>query len=91
MKSTPLGHDHYRPQRPVAARKSGGSDDMRFEYKSCATWPKGTFDSQDNYTEDYHFTESEAKGVCELLHKNGAGGDGVAFPLRTWTERIYLA
>lgn len=55
-------------------------------YKSCAQWPKGVFDSQNNYTEDEHEFHEQAYGVCHLLETKGAGGDGKEFPIKTWVD-----
>jgi len=42
----------------------------------------------DQVTSDKHYSESEASGVCSLLHRNGFGGDRKVFPVRTWVEPI---
>lgn len=61
------------------------------KYKSCAAWPKGTFDDlpTPNETSDTHDTLEQALAVCQALVKNGAGGDGKAFPIRAWMERVF--
>lgn len=63
---------------------------MHFKYKSLAQWPAGTVyvGNTDNITEDFHYSETEAKGVCRALEKTGFGGDGKIFPVKTWTEKV---
>lgn len=61
---------------------------MQKKYQSNATWPKGTFDSQNNQTKDTHDTKEHAQSVCSMLHKYGAGGNGKSFPLKTWVTDI---
>lgn len=56
-------------------------------FKSNAEWPKGTCDFLDNVSEDKHSTYEEAKAVCSMLERDGHGGDGEIFPLRTWVSR----
>lgn len=56
-------------------------------FKSCASWPAGTFDCLGNYTEDIHASRESAWGVCQLLAQHGAGGNGI-LPLKTWVEEI---
>ena len=58
------------------------------KFKSCAEWPKGTFDEIGNYSDDLHGTKEQALAVCRLLNENGAGGDRKAFPLKTWVQPV---
>lgn len=60
--------------------------DDRTEFKSCAEWPEGTFSLCNNTTRDTHATAEAAEAVCMLLRRNGAGGEGKVFPIRTWVE-----
>ena len=57
------------------------------KYKSIALWPKheGIYDDR---SEDTHDTEKQAQCVCRMLEKQGFGGDGVIFPIKTWVEPI---
>lgn len=57
-----------------------------FHFKSCANWPKGTFSAIGDKSEDTHQSLEAAVAICKLLRKQGAGGDGVSFPLATWVE-----
>ncbi len=55
---------------------------MKKKWASNAEWSDHTI------TTDYHYTQDEAKSVCRMLERDGFGGDGVHFPLRTWTEEV---
>lgn len=57
-------------------------------FKSCAWWPKGTLDFDDNYSEDYHHTLSAAQAVCEALQRKGFGWNGRIFPVKTLACKI---
>lgn len=56
-------------------------------FQSCAEWDKHTqgFHSN-NITKDQHETKEQAEGVCKLLRKEGLGGEGIWFPVKTWVE-----
>lgn len=57
------------------------------QWRSCAEWePVHGF--LNNITTDDHYTEDAAKAVCKILDKEGLGGNGNDFPVRTWTEAI---
>lgn len=57
-------------------------------FTSNAQWPEGTYPSGKDLTmADSHF-EKDADRVCELLEKDGWGGEGKVFPIRTWVERV---
>jgi len=43
---------------------------------------------QRNTTRDEHDTQRQAEAVCDALKRDGLGGEGKFFPLRTWTELI---
>lgn len=60
---------------------------MKKYYKSKALWPEGTIAY--NPSEDSHDTESAAFHVCKRLEKEGFGGDGKIFPIRTWVEPVH--
>lgn len=58
-------------------------------HRSFAQWPKGTLNyCSDQISTDDHWSEDEAKGVCQILHKNGFGGYKKVFPVKTWVEPI---
>ena len=58
------------------------------KYRSCAQWPDSVtgLSNIENITYDLHDTEEQALVVCRLLEMRGFAGDGVIFPLATWTE-----
>lgn len=47
------------------------------KYVSVAIWPKS---SGIGISTDEHDTKEQAQVVCQMLHKNGLGGDGEVFP-----------
>jgi hypothetical protein len=55
-------------------------------FKSFAQWPEGTCDFSNNISEDKHQTRSAAQSVCTALERDGFGGDGKIFPVKTWVE-----
>ncbi len=54
-------------------------------FKSIAEWPS---DSDVGRSEDEHDTRRQAEAVCERLERDGLGGMGQVFPLRTWVEEF---
>ena len=62
---------------------------MKQIWKSHAEWPESSeiigLDGT-RITTDNHPTESSAHAICNLLHKEGFGGDGKIFPIRTWVS-----
>lgn len=55
-------------------------------FESVAVWADvghGKF-----LTKDRHLTSREARTVCELLEKNGFGGEGLVFPESTEVREI---
>lgn len=60
-------------------------------HTSFAKWPDG-FDSgsirSDNVTTDNHDSKEAADVVCRMLEREGFGGDGQTFPVRTWSEPV---
>jgi hypothetical protein len=58
------------------------------KWESNAQWPIGTISRfEEVVTVDRHTTESAAIAVCRALEKEGYGGRGKHFPLRTWVGR----
>ena len=58
----------------------------RVRWLSKAEWPKGTCPG--DASDDTHDTRSQAQAICEMLSKQGFGGDRKIFPSRTWTEPV---
>ena len=59
-------------------------------YTSNAQWDLKVYRGMygDGITTDEHRTYEEAAGVCRLLEREGFGGMGADFPLRTWVEEV---
>jgi len=55
-------------------------------WTSNAQWPKGSViqSRANDKTTDFHSTESQAVAVCRMLERDGLGGNGKVFPIRTW-------
>ena len=60
------------------------------EWTSNAQWPEGSFKRtcSGQKSTDFHLTEAAAKAVCNMLERDGLGGEGEIFPLRTWVAKI---
>jgi hypothetical protein len=58
------------------------------KWDSFAEWPKGSIvqSRANDITTDTHLTEPAAQAVCRMLERDGLGGEGKIFPLRTWVE-----
>lgn len=52
------------------------------KFTSHVEWPAET---GIGVSEDTHDTQAQADAVCSFLRRNGLGGEGKVFPLRTWT------
>ncbi len=61
------------------------------KWKSCAEWDCTIpgFHTN-NVTTDAHDTRKAAEAVCRALERDGLGGDGVFYPVRTWVEHSSL-
>jgi len=57
------------------------------KWKSCAKW-EGNLEFSNSLTTDQHDTKEQAEAVCEMLERDGFGGDGIHFPINTWVEPI---
>lgn len=61
-------------------------------WKSCAQWHpevySGDYGAGDGVSRDIHDTQEQAQTVCDLLNRNGFGGEGKDFPIRTWVEPV---
>jgi hypothetical protein len=59
-------------------------------WKSIAWWPETvSLMSEENTSTDTHHSEEAARAVCGMLRRNGLGGDGKIFPLKTDVEPIF--
>lgn len=58
------------------------------QYKSIAEWDYSNHQFMNEFTVDFHETEEQAKAVCKMLERDGFGGKGVIFPIKTWVEKI---
>jgi len=58
------------------------------EYYSNAEWPEGTYSNQYGkpISSDNHRSLNNAFAVCKGLERDGFGGDGEVFPVRTWVS-----
>lgn len=54
--------------------------------QSFAQWPAGTCPGDISF--DSHESKKHAEGVCRRLNKEGFGGQGKVFPIKTWTETV---
>jgi len=55
------------------------------EWKSCCKWEPGTcHDATPDYSEDTHIDRASAIAICRRLRKEGFGGEGKRFPVKTW-------
>ena len=63
---------------------------MEKKWKSCAEWEPSVYTGVDgkHVTTDTHYGKDAADGVCNLLERDGLGGDRVNFPIKTWVEEI---
>ena len=57
------------------------------KWTSNAQWP--VLNTMENrplleFSTDRHETKEQAEAVCAALRRDGLGGEGKTFPLRTW-------
>ena len=57
-------------------------------WKSFAMWPDGCCPGIGNYSENTHDSRPQAEAVCAALKREGFGGNGQFYPLKTWIEEI---
>ena len=57
-------------------------------WQSCAQWPTDVYSGTDGngMSTDKHVTKERAKAVCRILEKNGFGGAGKSYPIKTWVK-----
>lgn len=55
------------------------------KFVSNAQWPLEVYRGEygDGITSDEHHTREEAQHICNALKREGFGGQGVHFPIRT--------
>ena len=64
--------------------KTPNSDNAR-RWRSCARWAhKHGFDR--DLTTDLHDSKEQAVAVCDMLMRDGLGGEKIHFPFETWVE-----
>lgn len=57
------------------------------KYTSNAKWPRMDAEySNSEMTSDEHDSYEQAKAVCDMLDRDGFGGEGKMFPVKTWVE-----
>jgi len=60
-------------------------------FRSHARWPENTIAFSMNGTQittDNHNSEEEAQAVCNILEREGYGGNDKVFPVETWVTPI---
>ena len=66
--------------------------DKDIPFRSCAEWPQGTMNGYNNEvsTDDHYGPDPHgmAVAVCAGLEREGFGGQGKIFPLKTWIEPL---
>lgn len=64
------------------------NENVNTKFYSNAQWPldvyRGSFGN--GISSDNHNTKEQAQGVCDALMREGFGGNGLKFPIRTWVS-----
>lgn len=65
-------------------------NDANALHYSFAEWPADTYTAPDgsHVSTDKHDSAHAALAVCGRLEREGYGGNGLVFPLRTWIEPV---
>jgi hypothetical protein len=65
---------------------SGAPPATEARWASWAEWPPGHIIGAEppNTTHDYHATKEQAEAVCDMLRRDGLGGERCHFPVRVW-------
>lgn len=58
---------------------------MSKPFTSNAQWPEGLLSGSD-FSADSHETLEQAQAVCDMLRRDGLGGEHIHFPVKTWVE-----
>ena len=57
------------------------------KYTSNAKWPRmDAYIGNSDVTSDEHDTKEQAQAVCDILEREGFGGEGKMFPVKTWVS-----
>lgn len=70
----------------IPAFSSTGKTARLKRWTSHARWPLDVYKGADGsgVSTDTHHTQEEALNVCNVLNREGFGGQRKAFPLETW-------
>lgn len=62
-------------------------------WQSWAEWPDGLVNNTSgegkNCSVDRHDTREQAQAVCDMLRRNGFGGERCHFPVKTWVMPVF--
>jgi len=58
------------------------------KWRSCSRWPVTLGFLENQLTTDTHDTREQADAVCQMLKRDGLGGEGRIFPEETWIEEV---
>lgn len=85
-----LGHSFFENNKapyPVFSVSTGKRVVIKTQFKSVAKWPDGVginLGNTSNTSEDIHGDRASAQAVCDMLVRNGFGGDRQIFPV--WVQ-----
>jgi len=55
-------------------------------FKSCIEWNPEEVCLENSITTDLHETYEQAESICKIIQRDGLGGEGKIFPIKTWVE-----
>lgn len=60
------------------------------KYQSNAQWPLDVYRGMDctGISTDTHRTKAGAQAVCDMLRREGFGGERKHFPIRVWVSEV---
>lgn len=60
------------------------------KYQSNAQWPLDVYRGMDGngISTDTHRTKADAQAVCDILRREGFGGERKNFPIRVWVSEV---
>ena len=79
-----IPNDHLKTSAPGGSLDRTGSA----RWLSCTRWPHMLGFLNNNMTTDEHGTKEQAEAVCMMLTRDGLGGEGKIYPLRTWVVAV---